>query len=342
MSEAAAAVRKAVETQPGDTPLRLHLTWPRVTIHELDPQDLPEAREGVVPLADRKALVAASGPELVDLDLDLRRRSLRSFQDGPPPMPPVDIDLERDATAAATVALLAAAEAHPAASPAQAASLAGTLLADAVAGEQPASAAEAASLFVEVHRALGGEAEVLGADEGSFEVGVTRSPYGPGIAGHPSIAHLSTGVAGRLAAKVGGSAVVQIEESRTLGDDECRFRAVLGDQEDQARGELHRWPPTATAIDGPAPHLDLSVILPNESASVPVVRRLAAQALRAFGVDSEDIDDVQLAITEACANVIDHSTDTDTYEVRFELAADRCAISVLDQGGGFDARRRAR
>jgi serine/threonine-protein kinase RsbW len=130
--------------------------------------------------------------------------------------------------------------------------------------------------------------------------------------------------------------VVEVEESLALGDDECRLRVVLGDEGEQRGGELHRWPPTSTAIDGPAPHLDLSVILPSESASVPVVRRLAAQALRAFGVDTEDIDDVQLAITEACANVIDHVTETDTYEVRFELAADRCAISVLDQGDGFD------
>ena len=46
---------------------------------------------------------------------------------------------------------------------------------------------------------------------------------------------------------------------------------------------------------------------------------------------------VLLAVWEACANVIDHVSETDTYEVRFELAAERCAISVLDQGEGFDA-----
>ncbi|WP_219635605.1 ATP-binding protein [Nocardioides ungokensis] len=76
--------------------------------------------------------------------------------------------------------------------------------------------------------------------------------------------------------------------------------------------------------------------LPRETVSVPVVRRLAAQALRAFGVADDDIDDVQLAISEACANVIDHAADTDSYEVQVELAADRCAITVVDHGGGFD------
>jgi serine/threonine-protein kinase RsbW len=336
VKKAAAAVREAVEAQPGDAPLRLHLTWPRLTVHELDSTDLPDASDGAVPLAHRDALAAISRQELAVLDLDLRRRSLRSFPDGPPPVPAVDIDLERDGVAAVAVALLAAAEAHPAASPAQAATLAGSVLADAVPDADPATAAEAAARFVEIHRALGGEAEVLGSDDGSFDVGVTRSPYGPGAVDHPSVVHLSTGVAGRLGAKVRGSAVVELEESPALGDDECRLRVVLGDQGEQRGGELHRWPPTATAIDGPAPHLDLSVILPSESGSVPVVRRLAAQALRAFGVDGEDIDDVQLAIAEACANVIDHVSETETYEVRFELAADRCAISVLDKGDGFD------
>ncbi len=85
-----------------------------------------------------------------------------------------------------------------------------------------------------------------------------------------------------------------------------------------------------------APRLDLSVNLPRESVSVPVVRRLAAQALRAFGVRGEHIDDVELAITEACANVVHHATDTDTYEVQVAVAADRCAITVFDHGGGFD------
>jgi serine/threonine-protein kinase RsbW len=89
--------------------------------------------------------------------------------------------------------------------------------------------------------------------------------------------------------------------------------------------------------DRRAPQLDLSVNLPRETASVPIVRRLAAQALRAFGVVKQDVDDVQLAISEACANVIHHATDVDTYEVQFELAADRCAITVIDRGGGFDA-----
>ncbi|HEX5772149.1 MAG TPA: ATP-binding protein, partial [Nocardioidaceae bacterium] len=83
--------------------------------------------------------------------------------------------------------------------------------------------------------------------------------------------------------------------------------------------------------------LEMTVSLPRQSHSVPVIRRLAAQILRAFGVAADSIHDVELAISEACANVIQHAVDSEGYEVSIELAADRCAITVLDRGEGFEA-----
>jgi serine/threonine-protein kinase RsbW len=218
------------------------------------------------------------------------------------------------------------------------ASLAGTVLADAVAGSEPPRDGESAGrLLVEAHRSLGSDARVLAADDDVVEVAVSACPFRSGVASAPSLCHVTTGLAGRLAARVHGSATVLLDESIAAGDEECHLQVWLRKPEEEVRGELHRWPPTAANSDRPTPNLDLSLSLPRESSSVPVVRRLAAQALRAFGVTTEDIDDVQLAITEACANVIDHAVDTDTYEVKVELAADRCAITVVDQGGGFDA-----
>jgi serine/threonine-protein kinase RsbW len=86
-----------------------------------------------------------------------------------------------------------------------------------------------------------------------------------------------------------------------------------------------------------APHLELTVILPREASTVPVVRRLAGQTLEALGVRRDDVEDVQLAITEACANVIKHATESDTYEVKVDLGPERCSITVLDRGAGFDS-----
>lgn len=94
--------------------------------------------------------------------------------------------------------------------------------------------------------------------------------------------------------------------------------------------------PDAPVEAGGAPRMELSLTLPRQTSSVPVVRHLAGQTLRAFGVRDAHIDDVQLAISEACANVIEHALDTHTYDVRIELASDQCAITVVDQGEGFD------
>ncbi len=94
--------------------------------------------------------------------------------------------------------------------------------------------------------------------------------------------------------------------------------------------------PELPGADVSVPHLELSLSLPRETRSVPIVRHLSAQALRAFGVSERDIEDVQVAITEACANVIKHATEADTYDVQIDLTADRCSITVVDAGAGFD------
>jgi serine/threonine-protein kinase RsbW len=348
VGDAVRRVRSALSELPRseDGPLRLHLDWrgvrPRVVVSTLaDPARLADAglRVGVpVRSGQRNLLDRAATAELVCLELGLERRVQETFDDGPPPMTAVNVDPQRDGMASVVVALAAAAEAHPTAKPAQTAAMAGAALADVVAaGSPPDSGRATAELLVATHRALGSNARVLSADDSTVEIAVSRCPFGPGITDGETLCHVSTGLAGRLGARVNGTATVVLAENIAAGDEECHLQVWLNQPEEEVRGERHRWPPTAGNSDGPAPHLDLSLNLPRESGSVPVVRRLAAQALRAFGVTDDDIHDVELAISEACGNVIDHAADTDTYEVKVELAADRCAITVVDQGGGFDA-----
>jgi serine/threonine-protein kinase RsbW len=341
------SVREAmrdVTASADDSLLRVHLDWaaerPHVELGTITDRDqVADLQHGeAVPTAHRVRLDEVTDTPAADVPLELERRVRETFDDGPPPMPHVDTDPRRDGAASAAVALAAAAAAHPTANPEQAASLAGAVLADGLVGSSPPQdGPEAARLLVEAQRALGGDARVLAADDDTVEVAVSRCPYGAGVAAAESLCHVTTGLAGRLGARVNGSATVVLGENIAAGDDECHLRVWLNAPEEAVRGERHLWPPTAGSAGGPTPNLDLSLSLPRESGSVPVVRRLAAQALRAFGVTGEDIDDVQLAIGEACANVIDHAADTDTYEVKVELAANRCAITVVDQGGGFDA-----
>jgi serine/threonine-protein kinase RsbW len=77
--------------------------------------------------------------------------------------------------------------------------------------------------------------------------------------------------------------------------------------------------------------------LPREVDSVPAVRRLLRSALAILHVDRQSGNDLEIALTEACANVVKHAAGADKFEVRFDVADDRCAIDVLDNGTGFDA-----
>jgi serine/threonine-protein kinase RsbW len=77
--------------------------------------------------------------------------------------------------------------------------------------------------------------------------------------------------------------------------------------------------------------------LPREVDSVPAVRRLLRCALAVFQVDRQDRDDLEIALSEACANVVKHAAGADGIEVRLDVAEDRCAIDVADNGAGFDA-----
>ncbi|WP_092554860.1 ATP-binding protein [Actinoplanes derwentensis] len=76
--------------------------------------------------------------------------------------------------------------------------------------------------------------------------------------------------------------------------------------------------------------------LPREVDSVPAVRRLLRCALTILRVDRQAGADLEIALTEACANVVTHATGTDSFEVHLEVAENHCAIDVVDEGSGFD------
>ncbi len=83
--------------------------------------------------------------------------------------------------------------------------------------------------------------------------------------------------------------------------------------------------------------ISLMLCLPRDSSTLPVVRHIAAFALDELGVDTEAIEDVALALTEAAANVVKHSGAGDQYEVHLGLENNLCEIRVVDTGHGFDS-----
>ena len=80
----------------------------------------------------------------------------------------------------------------------------------------------------------------------------------------------------------------------------------------------------------------LSLRLPRDRLSVPLARRMTRLALAEAGVSEDDAYDVELALSEAATNVLDHSGLGDVYDVIVEILPDSCALRVVDVGRGFD------
>ena len=83
-------------------------------------------------------------------------------------------------------------------------------------------------------------------------------------------------------------------------------------------------------------NVDFSVRLPTDAESVPLVRGLLRQALQYLGVAPHRIEEIVLALTEACANVVQHAGEHEEYQVEVAIDDRVCRISVLDDGDGFD------
>lgn len=83
--------------------------------------------------------------------------------------------------------------------------------------------------------------------------------------------------------------------------------------------------------------LRLRLSLPSEERSVPLARKVLSHALGVMGVARPCIDDIELAISEACTNVLDHAGQHDQYEVIAGVEDDCCVVEVFDEGAGFTA-----
>lgn len=84
--------------------------------------------------------------------------------------------------------------------------------------------------------------------------------------------------------------------------------------------------------------LNLELVLPRDSATVPLVRHILKYTLVEFGVAAACVSDVELAVTEACANVVEHAIgEDDEYEIRTSVDGEVLEIRVIDTGHGFDA-----
>ena len=85
--------------------------------------------------------------------------------------------------------------------------------------------------------------------------------------------------------------------------------------------------------------LSLALTLPRDEQTVPVARHVVRNAMEQVGVEATCIYDVELALSEACTNVLLHSGPGDQYVVRLDLDGRLGVIRVIDVGHGFDSAR---
>ena len=93
-----------------------------------------------------------------------------------------------------------------------------------------------------------------------------------------------------------------------------------------------------SSAPGPGPRhgLTVSLELPRDRVSIPVVRHVVRYVLAEVGVVDDIVHDVELALSEACANVLDHAGAGDSYEISISIQTDVCQLRVVDRGHGFD------
>ena len=82
------------------------------------------------------------------------------------------------------------------------------------------------------------------------------------------------------------------------------------------------------------------LVFPREALSVPVMRHVLGDTLRDLGADGEGVDDLLLAVTEACSNVVRHGGPGQRYEVLASVGQGGCEVQVVNSARGADGGRR--
>jgi serine/threonine-protein kinase RsbW len=81
-----------------------------------------------------------------------------------------------------------------------------------------------------------------------------------------------------------------------------------------------------------------TVVLPRDEVTVPLIRHIVRDSLLKIGATPECVGDIELALTEACSNVLNHAkTNPSEYSVNVNVDNHSCEIRITDGGSGFDA-----
>lgn len=81
----------------------------------------------------------------------------------------------------------------------------------------------------------------------------------------------------------------------------------------------------------------IKLSIPNKPEYVSVVRLTLASVASRMGFDIEKIEDLKVAVAEACTNAITHGLNEEerNFDVEFIIYEEKIDILVYDQGKGF-------
>lgn len=78
--------------------------------------------------------------------------------------------------------------------------------------------------------------------------------------------------------------------------------------------------------------------IPSRAEWVGVARLAVAGIASRLQFSIEDIEDLKLAVAEACTNCIQHASGSDTVQISCAIHPDRIVVMVQDSGKGFSGR----
>lgn len=85
-------------------------------------------------------------------------------------------------------------------------------------------------------------------------------------------------------------------------------------------------------------HETIELTIPSKLEELSRIEKLSSDMAKRLGLDSDQKNNLSIAITEAVGNAIVHGNKKDpqkSVDIRMEIYDDRLTISVKDQGRGF-------
>lgn len=79
----------------------------------------------------------------------------------------------------------------------------------------------------------------------------------------------------------------------------------------------------------------ISMVLPSKAEYVGVIRLTVSAIANRMGFNIEEIEDIKVAVAEACTNAIKHGLNQD-FNVSFDIFEEKIAIAIKDKGRGYN------